>query len=264
MPIAGMAAATTAVQAANTRIEVRANNIANMKTTGFQKFAVQTSDLSYNNIGKAGELKNSESSPSPVGAQVGRGTKVAAAYRILTQGDLQRTDQPLDIALTGPGYFAINLPGGLTGYTRRGAFQLNPDNGTIVTSEGDALDGDLTIPPGVDVNTINISNDGTVTYVDKTTNQTQTVGQIIVYTFPNERGLEAQGSDMYLPTDGSGEAIELTDQSNSMKQKFLEESNVQPVEELVGMIEDQRAYEMATRIIRTADEMAADLNKIKS
>lgn len=265
MAIAGLHAAITAVQAASTRIATTSNNIANMRTTGYKKFAVQTADLFYNNIKKAGIAENAEAAKRPVGAQVGIGTRVDGVYRILSQGDLRRTDQPLDIALTGPGYFAITLPNGLTGYTRKGAFQLDSDR-RLVTINGDPLDDDITIPENIETQDIHISANGTVTYTDRTANPPQEVelGTITLYNFPNERGLEAQGSDLFLVTAGSGEAEALADQNNHFKQSYLEDSNVSSVEELTTMIEDQRAYELATRVIRTADEMASELNSIKS
>jgi len=257
-------AAISGAKVAQTWIDTRAQNIANLKTIGYKKIEVQASDLFYMDLKKAGILESSEASKRPVGVQVGMGAKVIGTYRNLAQGPLTQSSQPLDIAITGPGYFAVTLPGNRVGYTRAGAFKRDPDTGNIVTIDGKPLDNNIAIPANIQTQSINISRDGLVTAPDPANpaNLIQ-IGQLELFTFPNEHGLEAIGDNILIATTASGEGVAIDDLTDKFQQGWLEDSNATAVEELTQLIEAQRAYELNSRVIRVVDEVHADLNKIK-
>lgn len=266
MAIPALNVAVTGLQIAEKDTQVHANNIANLKTPGFKTSVLQTSDLFYTTLKKAGAIENTANGTRrPVGAQLGSGARINGVYRVLEQGTFKNTGQALDIALRGPGYFAIitpNFPNG-RGYTRNGMFHLDPDSRMIVTANGDHLDGDYEIPNGVEADKINISPDGIISYDDGNGGQPE-VGQIHLYTFPNEKGLEAVGNDMLVETPGSGEGFEIADLSNKFLHKALEESTTSSVRELTELIASQRAYELNTRVVKVADEMEKEISSIKS
>lgn len=248
-----------------------AHNIANSKTDGFKRLEVHTSDLFYNNLKRAGFNENSESAKRPVSAQVGIGAKIDGIYRILENGSLKHTNSPLDVALQGPGYFAIASPNnGLgnnrTGYTRNGAFQIDPETRALTTINGEFInpDGQIIIEAGIDVNDISISSDGTVTAKNRA-NPGQAdieLGKISVFTFPNERGLELGGNSILYESEASGEAEEVIDQKTKIVQKYLESSNVSAVNELMNMINYQRLYELALNFVKAESEMEKKLTEI--
>ena len=266
MAMPALNVAVTGLQIAEKDTQVHANNIANLKTPGFKKSILQTSDLFYTTLKKAGVMENTANGTSrPVGAQLGSGARINGVYRVLEQGNFKFTGQPLDIALKGPGYFAIaipNFPNG-RGYTRNGTFQVDAETRMIVTANGDHLEGDYTIPDGVEMDKINISPDGIISYTDDAGGQPE-IGQIQLYTFPNEKGLEAVGNDMLVETVGSGEGFVVADPNNKFVQKYLEDSTTSSVQELTELISSQRAYELCTRIVKVADEMEKEISSIKS
>ena len=259
-----MSAAISGAQAQQLRIDTLANNVANVNTDGFKRVEATFSDLFYMNLKKSGVLENAEASPRPTGVQIGMGTKIQGTFRNMESGSLRQTFRPLDIALTGSGYFAIALPGGRIGYTRAGAFQRDPNTGNIVTSEGNPIEPAITIPQAIITENIQISDNGVITVPnpDDPTQLTE-IGTITLFTFQNESGLEAIGNNLLVNTDGSGEAIEVDDTNNRFKQSFLETSNVKAVEELTKLIEAQRAYELNTRVISTQDKILETTNQIK-
>lgn len=259
-------AAMSALQVSQDRIKVIANNIANAQTTGFKSSEVSSTDLFYNTLKKAGTENRSGSGRRPIGVQIGSGAQIDGTYRLLTQGELKMTNQPLDIAIIGAGYFAIALPNGKMGYTRDGSFKLDPATRRVVTMRGEPLDGDITIPEtvtNVDTDHITVNDSGLLTAYDDQNNQVLSV-QLTLWTFPNENGLEAGGNNMLLETDGSGEAVQVVDVTGKFKHAALEMSNVQYVTQLTDMLDAQRAYELGSRVIKTQDEMAKELNSIKS
>ena len=207
------------------------------------------------NLKKAGILENTEASRRPVGVQVGMGAKVIGTYRNLAQGAPKQTNQPLDIAIKGPGYFAIALPNGRVGYTRAGSFKRDGTTGDITTIDGKRLETNITIDPNVTLDQINIGADGAITRIE--------VDQLLVYTFPNDHGLEAIGDNLLIATPASGEAILVDDTSEMFEQGWLEQSNVTAVEELTELITAQRAYELNNRVIRVVDEVSKDINALK-
>jgi len=252
-------ALTSALQAAEATMKAYANNIANAKTTGFKASDVHTNDLFYAQLAKAGTLENVNNARKPVGVQVGSGTRVSATARNLAQGEIKHTNNPLDIALTGPGYFAITMPNFRNGraYTRDGSFKISADR-TITTSSGALLDDNITIPDGIDTDKISIDRNGvlSVTYPDNTVEE---IATIQLYNFPNEQGLEARGNNLLSETDGSGEAVPIDNQNEKFLQNALEKSNVSSIVALTEMIEVQRQHEMASRAMRIADDMAKKL-----
>ncbi len=257
-------AAVSGTQVAQLRIDNIANNIANLNTNGYKKTDVQTSDLFYMNLKKAGILENTEASKRPVGVQVGMGSKVTGIYRNLAQGSPTRTDHPLDIALTGPGYFGIALPNGGRGFTRAGSFHRDPDTGNIVTIDGKTFIDNIAIPAEINLEDINISRDGLITAKDPNNPAGLIeIGQLEIFTFPNEHGLEATGDNLLVETQASGEAVAIDDTTGRFLQLHLEDSNVTAVKELTELITAQRAYELNSRVIRVVDEISKDVNAIK-
>jgi flagellar basal-body rod protein FlgG len=191
----------------------------------------------------------------PTGIQVGLGVRPAAVQRVHLQGDFDQTTNPLDVAIEGDGFFQVTLPDGNTAYTRAGALKLDAA-GTVVTSEGDPLSPQITIPQGAE--SITIGNDGTVSVLLPGQSAPSQVGQIQTVRFANPAGLRAQGSNLFRETDTSGTPTLGTpgqDGLGQLSQGFLESSNVSVVEELVAMITGQRAYEINSRAITAADEM---------
>jgi len=266
MTIAALNAAAAAVEVERSRIEVLANNVANANTTGFKASEVDTEDGFYNTLKKAGIQENADAGKRPIGAQIGSGARIAGIHRILTQGAFKTTNQPLDIAIAGAGYFAINIPTfpNGRGFTRDGSFKIDPDTGQIVTIRGEPLLDGITIPNGIDPSAVTIAKDGTVSYTDPATNAQNEIGRIQLWTFPNEKGLEEKGSNTLVETVGSGDALEVVDQNNRFLQNNLEMSNVSTVEMLTKLVAAQRAYELGVRFIKVADELEKEVNNIKS
>jgi flagellar basal-body rod protein FlgG len=245
------AAAGMSVQQIN--MDVIANNLANVNTTGFKRSRAEFHDLLYQTINAAGTA-SSQSTNLPTGVQIGLGAKTAAVKRLFQQGDFKSTENPLDLVIEGDGFFKVNRPDGTVAYTRDGSFTTD-ENGTIVNSLGYTLDPPVTIP--LDAKSITIGRDGTVSVkvADGTTSQ---LGNLELASFINPAGLESLGNNLYLNTPSSGDATLGTPGQNGfgeLAQGFLEVSNVSIVNELVDMITAQRAYELNSRSIRAADEM---------
>ena len=259
-----MSAAVTGAQAQQLRIDTIANNVANVNTDSYKRLETTSADLFYVNLKRAGILENTEAAPRPVGVQVGMGTRIIGTYRNMEQGGLRQTFRPLDVAITGNGYFAIQLPNNRVGYTRSGAFQRDPESGNIITADGNSLKTAIAIPPDIVTENIQIAENGAITAQDPADpTQIIEIDQIELFTFPNESGLEAIGNNMLVETVGSGEAVVIEDINGRLKQEFLETSNVKAVEELTKLIEDQRAYELNTRVISTQDKVLETTNQIK-
>jgi flagellar basal-body rod protein FlgG len=259
-----MSAAITGAQAQQLRIDTIANNVANVNTNGFKKIEATFSDLFYINLKRAGILENADAAPRPIGVQVGTGTKIMGTFRNMESGPLQQTSNPLDIAITGNGYFAIQLPNGRTGYTRSGAFQRDPESGNIITPDGNSFATAISIPENILTETVQISEDGLITAQDpEDATQTIEIGRLQIFTFPNESGLESIGNNMLIETAASGAFIAIENTNGRFKQAFLEGSNVSAVAEMTKLIEAQRAYELNTRVISTQDKILENTNQIK-
>jgi len=241
-------------------VDVIANNLANVNTTGFKKSRTDFQDLMYQTLSEAGSV-TSTGNQIPTGIQIGMGTMPVGVQKIFTQGDFKETGNQLDMAIEGKGFFKV-ISNEEERYTRSGDFKLDT-NGNIVTPNGDPLQPGMTIP--TDAVSIKIDKTGTVTAFD-TAGAGTSVGVIELYNFPNPAGLFSLGHNLYRPTDASGEAISGTAGSEGMgtiAQGFLENSNVDVVEEMVAMIIAQRAYEINSKAVQTADSMMQLANNIK-
>lgn len=247
--------ASTGMLAQQLNVEVISNNIANMNTTGFKRQRAEFQDLLYQNLERVGSTSSDQGTIVPTGIQVGTGVKTASIYRIMTQGDVQQTDNPYDLSIEGRGFFRINLPSGETAYTRAGAFSLNA-TGEIVTPDGYTVEPGITIPDGAMSVTINAQGQVFARLAGQTTDTN--VGQLDLAVFANEAGLESQGSNLYLETAASGAAQTGTPGSTgygTIRQGYLEHSNVNAVAEITSLITAQRAYEMNSKVITVSDEM---------
>ena len=249
----------TGLDAQQTRMGVIANNLANANTTGFKRDRAVFEDLIYQNVRQVG-ASSSQDTQLPSGLNVGTGVRVVATEKLFTQGGLTKTDNSLDIAIQGRGFFEILLPDGSSGYTRDGSFQLN-SQGQIVTSSGYPLQPGFTVPPNAQ--SITIAADGTISVLTPGNSEPQQIGNIQLVDFINPSGLQAQGGNIYTETASSGSPQAGTAGQNglgSLMQGSLETSNVNVVEELVGMIETQRAYELNSKAIASIDDMLAYAN----
>jgi flagellar basal-body rod protein FlgG len=252
--------AASGMNAQQANIDNIAHNLANVNTTGFKKSRVEFEDLVYQQIKSAGTATSQEAE-APIGLDAGLGTRAVATARNFGAGSLRTTNNPLDFAIEGLGFFQISLPGGETGYTRAGAFHLN-GQGQLVTAEGVEVTPQISIPPNA--TTISVSKDGIVS-ATVPGQGTQQVGTLELATFQNPGGLEARGGNTFVVTTASGEpttGTPGTEGLGTIAQGFLEDSNVSVVEEMVNMILGQRAYEANSRIIRAADEMLQQVNNI--
>lgn len=256
--------ASTGMLAQQTNVDVISNNIANMNTTGFKRQRAAFQDLLYQQETRPGaSAGGGDNAKVPTGIQIGAGVKTGGVYRITEQGAPNQTGNRYDIAIQGRGYFQLTLPSGETGYTRDGSFQLS-DQGELVTADGYAVQPGITIPP--DAIDIAISRTGEVQIKTAGSPDMQTVGQLQLANFVNEAGLEAQGGNVLLETAASGTANIAAPGEPGFgltMQGFVESSNVNPVSEITALITAQRAYEMNSRVVKTADEMLATSNQLR-
>ena len=258
-----LSTAATGMEAQQTKLDVTSNNIANVSTVGFKKSSVNFSDLMYQTERAAGS-SSSSSTQVPAGTDVGLGTRVSSTPRMFTEGDMQTTTNPMDVAITGNGFFQVTLPTGEIAYSRNGSFQLD-NEGKLVTGDGYPLSGDLTIPP--EATAINIAGDGTVTATVPNETAAVTVGQIQLATFANPAGLTPLGNTLFAPTVASGTATTQTPgtgAAGTLLSGSLEMSNVNVVQEMVDLIAGQRAYEINSKVIKAADEMLSDTAQLSS
>lgn len=254
--------AASGMNAQQMDLDTVANNLSNSSTTGFQERRMQFTDLLYQNQVMPGSASSSQTTVSS-GLQIGLGVRPSSAEIIQTQGELQTTGNPLDIAIQGAGFFQVELPSGQIGYTRAGSFHLDAQ-GNVVTPDGNPLQPTITIPPNA--TNISIGGDGTVTVTIPGQTQASTVGTIQIATFANPGGLNSIGNNIYLPTTASGDAIVGqpggSDGLGTLQQNSLEQSNVSVVEQFVEMIVAQRSYEANSRVVKAADEMMQQLNQL--
>lgn len=254
----------TGMLAQQTNVDVISNNIANMNTTAYTKRRAEFNDLLYQNVIRPGSASTSSQTVVPSGIQLGLGVRTAAVYRITEGGGLTKTDNSLDVAIRGRGYFQVELPEGKgTAYTRDGAFQRNGD-GVIVTHDGYTVLPEITIPD--DAVEIFVNASGEVWIKQDGETDEVNVGQLELATFPNEAGLEATGNNMFMETQASGAPIldnPDTPGFGSLLQGYLSTSNVNPVAEITELVSAQRAYEMNSKIISTSDQMLSTINQLK-
>lgn len=258
-----LAIGATGMLAQQLNVEVISNNIANMATTGFKRQRAEFQDLLYQNQRRVGSTSSDAGTIVPSGIQVGVGVKAAAVYRIHEQGNLQITDNPLDLAINGHGYFQIELPDGTTAFSRAGSFQINAE-GTIVTPDGYTVLPGLVIPAEATAITVNPSGEVLVKLDGDP--EPQNVGQIQIATFANVAGLEAIGDNLLRDTPASGDAVVGNPGAagfGRLVQGSLETSNVNIVAEITNLITAQRAYEMNSKVIRTTDDMMNTVSQMR-
>lgn len=253
--------AKTGMDAMQTNIDVISNNLANVNTNGFKRTRPVFEDLLYQTLRQPG-APSSQQTQLPSGLQLGTGVKPTATERIFTQGNLQLTDNPLDMAINGQGFFQITLPDGSTAYTRDGAFQVN-NQGQIVTSGGYPLNPAITVPAGT--TKINVSNDGIISVQTAGQTALTQIGNVQLANFINPAGLESVGQNQYLETTASGAPTVSAPGANGvgvLNQSYVETSNVNITEELINMIQAQRAYEINSKAIQTSDQMLQKLSQL--
>jgi flagellar basal-body rod protein FlgG len=255
--------AATGMLAQQLNVEVISNNIANLNTTGFKRSRAEFQDLLYQNEKRIGTSSSDAGTTVPSGVQVGLGVQTGSIYRIHEQGNLLPTNNSLDLAIQGEGYFQINLANNGTAYTRAGQFQLN-ETGQIVTPDGLTLQGPGAVPPNATAVTVNSSGEVLATIPGSTT--PSNLGQIQLATFINNPGLESIGNNLYTVTQASGPANQGTPGTNqfgTVLQGFLETSNVNVVSEITNLITAQRAYEMNSRVIEASDQMLTTISQLR-
>ncbi len=246
--------AKTGLDAQQTRISVISNNLANVNTAGYKQSRGVFQDLVYQNVRQVGG-RSTQLTQLPSGLMLGTGTRLVSTEKLFTQGNLSHTGNPLDLAIKGRGFFQIQMPDGNTAYTRDGSFQLN-SQGQVVTSSGYQLQPAITVPIGS--TGVTVGQDGTVSVQTPGSTSPTQVGSIQLAQFMNPAGLQPMGQNLYQTSGASGSPQTSTPGSNglgSLSQGSIETSNVNVVEELVNMIEAQRAYEMNSKAINTVDQM---------
>jgi flagellar basal-body rod protein FlgG len=253
--------AKTGLEAQQTNLDVISNNLANVSTNGFKKSRAVFEDLLYQNVRQPG-AQSSQQTNLPSGLQIGTGVATVATERLHTQGNPQQTGNSKDMMVNGNGFFQVSLPDGTAAYTRDGSFQTDA-NGQLVTSSGFLIQPPITIPPNA--TTITVGRDGTVSVTAGGTTASQQVGSIQLSSFVNPAGLESKGENLYVETTASGTPNANTPGTNGtgvIMQGYVETSNVNVVEEMVNMIQTQRAYEINSKAITTSDQMLQKLAQL--
>jgi flagellar basal-body rod protein FlgG len=255
--------AASGMTAQQMNVDNIANNLANANTTGFKARLAQFQDLMYQTMQQPGAAASAQT-VVPVGLQIGLGTRAASNEIIFTQGNFSETDNPLDVVIQGKGFFQVRQPNGEIAYTRGGSFQLDKD-GNLVTSAGDPIEPQITIPS--QAQNITIAQDGTVSYTQQGTTAAQKAGQIELANFQNPAGLNALGTNLYSPTDASGQPTVAKpggpEGLGTLMQGYTEQSNVSVVQEFINLIQSQRAYEANSKVVKAADEMYQQVNNLK-
>jgi len=255
--------AATGMAAQQMRVEVIANNLANMNTTAYNARRAEFADLHYQQYARPGTISAADGTVLPTGVQLGLGVRPTAVSVLLGQGALAATGGNLDIAIEGNGYLEVTLPDGRAAYTRDGALKLSGD-GLIVTSDGFAVAPDITVPSDARSITINAEGEVYATFANQIA--PSLLGQFNLSGFTNARGLEAMGSNLYLETTASGPSLVSTpgqDGLGTLRQGYLEESTVDPVREVTELIKAQRGYELNSKVISAADQMLGSMVQIR-
>ncbi|TCL75611.1 flagellar basal-body rod protein FlgG [Rhizobium sp. BK251] len=256
-----LAIAATGMDAQQTNLEVIANNIANINTTGFKRARAEFTDLLYQTERAQGIANRANQAIVPEGANIGLGVQTAAVRNLHIQGELTQTGNELDVALVGRGWFQVEAADGTTLYSRAGAFNKN-DQGQLVTIEGYNVVPGITIPEGSSELTVNRSGEISAKLAGDT--EPTVLGQLTLANFVNEAGLQPLGDNLFAETPASGDPVVSVPDDPGVayvKQGYLESSNVDPVKEITELISAQRAYEMNSKVIQTADEMASVVSK---
>lgn len=262
--VRGLWSAASGMYAQQLNIDTISNNLANVNTTGFKKSRAEFQDLFYQVLQTPGTPVTAGGEIQiPTGIQVGLGSKPSSVAKIFSQDSLTQTENPLDLAITGDGFFQITLPDGSTAYTRDGSFKMD-SQGRMVTSDGYLLSPEITIPD--DALSISISSEGVVSVLQPGSTTPTELGQIELAKFINPAGLLSQGKNLYIESAASGTPITANPASQgfgSVVQGFLESSNVKVVDEMVRMIIAQRAYELNSKAVQTADDMLSVANNLR-
>ncbi|WP_105381465.1 flagellar basal-body rod protein FlgG [Neorhizobium alkalisoli] len=256
-----LSVAATGMDAQQTNLEVIANNIANINTTGYKRARAEFSDLLYQSERAQGVPNRANQAIVPEGANIGLGVQTSAVRNIHTQGELSHTENDLDVAIVGRGWYQVQSPDGTTLYSRAGAFNKNAE-GQLVTIDGYAIVPNITFP--ADVSETKITRTGQVMVRIGNSNDFTEIGQLTTANFVNEAGLQPLGDNLFAQTAASGEPIVAAPEDPGfgyLKQGYLESSNVDAVKEITDLISAQRAYEMNSKVITTADEMAQIVSK---
>jgi flagellar basal-body rod protein FlgG len=260
--IRALFSAASGMTAQQINVDNIAHNLANANTAGYKMRRAQFQDLLYQSMVQPG-APASQQTVVPTGLQVGLGTRAASNEIIFTQGNFSATNNPFDFVIQGKGFFQVRRASGEVAYTRDGSFHLDRD-GNMVTSDGEALEPQITIP--ADAQTITVSPDGTVSYTLPGQSSSQTAGQIQLAGFPNPAGLNSIGRNLYIATDASGEATVANpggqEGLGTLLQGYTEQSNVSVVEEFINLIVSQRAYEANSKVVKAADEMYQQVNNL--
>jgi flagellar basal-body rod protein FlgG len=254
--------AATGMMAQQTNVEVIANNLANMNTTGFKQQRAEFQDLLYQNISMPGANSSDSGTLLPSGIQLGAGVRTSSVYRVETQGDLKNTSNPYDVAIQGPGFFRVQQPDGTDAYTRAGDFGLSPE-GQLVTDQGYTVAPGIAIP--TNAMTVAVNPEGQVSVTVPGQTAPQVVGTLELTRFANEGGLKAIGNNLLLETPSSGapqSGVPGSAGYGTLQQGFLETSNVNSVEEITSLITAQRAYEMNSKVVTAADEMMQETARL--
>lgn len=255
--------AATGMSGQQRMVEVIANNIANVNTTSYKRNRIEFADLLYQEKIAAGAKTSENDTVVPTGYRLGTGVRVVGTMPLTEQGTLNQTENPLDLAISGDGYFKIELPNGESAYTRAGAFKLSPE-GEIVNSEGYIVQPGIVVPE--EATNVSISKTGLVQYSIDDDSEIQEAGQLELSKFINPAGLKAVGDNLFLETAASGDPIDGIPTDNgfgSVMQRFLENSNVDIVTELTSLIDAQRAYDLNSKVIQTSDDMMGTVADLK-
>ncbi|SHF11481.1 flagellar basal-body rod protein FlgG [Modicisalibacter ilicicola DSM 19980] len=253
--------AKTGLESQQVQMDVIANNLANVSTNGFKRSRAVFEDLLYQNLRQPGAQSTVQDN-LPSGMQIGSGVRPVATERLHTQGGLENTQNSRDLAISGKGFFQVLRPDGTTAYTRDGSFQVN-QNGQMVTASGYPIEPAVFIPENA--LSVSISQDGVVSVTQPGTSESNQVGQLLLSTFTNPTGLESIGENLYLETNASGprnDSVPGLNGAGTLYQGYVETSNVNVVEEMVSMIQTQRAYEINSKAVQTSDEMLARLSQM--
>src|SRR4051812_12114485 len=260
--IRALYSAASGMTAQQTNVDNIAHNLANANTVGFKSRRAQFQDLMYQTVIQPGAAAGQQT-VVPTGVQLGLGTRPSSNEIIFSQGNFSQTNNPLDMVIEGRGFFQVRRPSGELAYTRAGSFHLDRD-GNIVTSEGNPLEPQITIPP--DAQQITIAQDGTVSYTQPNQTAAQQAGQIQLANFQNPAGLNSLGGSLYSPTDASGDASVGVpggqEGMGSIMQGYVEQSNVSVVEEFINLIVAQRGYEANSKVVQAADQMYQQVNNL--
>lgn len=249
-----LSTAATGMAAQQLNIDVVANNMANVNTTGFRRSRAEFQDLLYQNVRAPGGSAG-DGARLPTGVQIGQGTRTVSTEAIFSQGQMRQTGSPLDLAIEGAGFFQVTRPNGELAYTRAGNLKTDAE-GRLVTVDGFAVEPAISIPP--DATGVTISADGTISVTQAGQTTSSELGRLQLANFANPAGLQAVGRSLFVPTAASGEATVASpgeEGIGTVAQGFLEGSNVEVVTEMIDLISSQRAYEINQRVIQAADEM---------